>query len=144
MSIREQLAHDLKTALKGGDRLRGEVLRFVSAQLQNRAIEKRGKGDSADLTDAEVLEVLKRDVKKRKESIALFEKGGRADLVTKETAELAFVTPYLPPAPSTEDIVKVVAELRAAGITEFPVLMKAALARLKGADGGEVAKVIKG
>lgn len=144
MPILEQFGQDLKEAMKGGNHEKSGVLRFLLAQIHNREIEKKGKGNVSALTDEEVLDVLKREVKKRKESIELFEKGGRKDLSDKEISELAHITPYLPASATREEIEKVVAELRAEGVTDFPALMKAALARLKNAEGGEVAKVVKG
>ncbi|MEK7608077.1 MAG: GatB/YqeY domain-containing protein [Patescibacteria group bacterium] len=144
MPILDKIGQDLKESMKGGNHERSGVLRFLLSQVHNREIEKRGKGDSSPLTDEEVLDVFKKEVKKRKESIELFNKGGRKDLSDKEVSELVHITPYLPAAVTREEIEKVVAELRAEGVTDFPALMKAALARLKNAEGGEVAKVIKG
>ncbi len=144
MSILEKLQADLKTSLKSADRPRADLLRLVLSQIRNREIEKRGKGDANPLTDEELVDVLRKETKKRKESMELFEKGGREDLKAQEEGELKIILEYLPPVPTHEDIVAVVDALRKEGLSEFPMLMKEAMKKLQGADGGEVVRVIKG
>ena len=143
MDTSARLKDDLKTALKAGDRERLEVLRFVSAQLQNRSIEKRGQGEGEALTEEEVLEVLRKDVKRRKEAIELFKQGDRADLVEKESKEVDVIQAYLPAAPTEEQVREAIHALRQEGLSEFPILMKEAMKRLKGADGALVSKIVK-
>lgn len=143
MALLEQLKEDIKTALKSGDRDRADILRLLNAQIQNRSIEKRGQGEGEVLTEEEVLEVFRKEVKKRKDAIELFGKGGRADLAEKEEKEVAVIQEYLPAAPTEEDVQVVVQQLRQEGLSGFPVLMKEAMKRLKGADGTLVSKVVK-
>lgn len=143
MELLERLTNDIKAALKSGDRERAEVLRFLNAQLQNRAIEKRSAGNGDTLTDDEVMEVMRKEVKRRKEAMELFQKGDRSDLAEKEEKELTVIQAYLPAAPTEEQITEVVQSMRQEGLSGFPVLMKEAMKRLKGADGALVAKIVK-
>src|SRR3989442_15693430 len=94
MTLAERLASDQRKAMLAGDSLRVSTIRLARASIQNAAIE-RGR----DLTDAEVVEVLGREMKRRRESIEAFAKGGRDDLVRKETLELATLAQYTPGPP---------------------------------------------
>lgn len=94
MLIRE-LRQSLITALKAKDRRRVETLRFLLAAIQNTAIAKYGAKGEAGLTDADVLEVIKKQVNSHKQSIDAFEKARREDLVRKEKEELAILETYL-------------------------------------------------
>lgn len=143
MNILEQFKEDIKTALKSGDRERADILRFLNAQLQNRAIEKRGQGEGDVLTEEDVLDVLRKEVKRRKDAIDLFTKGNRVDLAEKEEKEVAVIQGYLPAAPTEEEIRETVQQLRQEGLSGFPVLMKESMKRLRGADGAVVSKVVK-
>lgn len=143
MTLLEQIKEDIKTAMKAGDRERLEVLRFVNSQFQNRAIEKRTQGEGDVLTDEDVLESMRKEVKRRRDAIELFRQGDRADLVEKEEKEVAIIQAYLPAAPTEEQIKAVVQELRQEGLSGFPVLMKEVMKRLKGADGNMVSRAVK-
>lgn len=152
MTLLERITTEVKEALKAGNSDRVGTLRFLTAQLHNREIEKRsafakasaGQGqESTTLTDDEVMDVLRKEVKKRREAADLFRQGNRADMAEKEEAELKIIQEYLPAAPGEADVRKVVAELKAQGITDFSALMKESMARLKGADGSLVSKVVK-
>ncbi len=91
MSLTERLQADMKTAMRDGDALRRDTLRMVIAAAQNAAKDKR-----APLTDEEALEVIGREVKKRRESVAAYQGAGREDLAAKELAEIEILVPYLP------------------------------------------------
>ena len=97
MTLRERLQHDTTAAMRSGDALRRDVLRMVQNTIYN--IEKAKR---VTLSDDEVLGVLTREVKTRRESVDAFRKGGREDLVAKEEAEIAILADYLPQA-LTED-----------------------------------------
>src|SRR2546425_8704573 len=109
MTLAERLASDQRKATLAGDSLRVSTIRLARASIQNAAIE-RGR----DLTDAEVVEVLGREMKRRRESIEGFAKGGRDQLVRKETLELAILLEYVPAPPSQTELRRRVAE----GITQ--------------------------
>ena len=144
MTLQERLTQDTTVAQKAGDAVRLGTLRLLLAAVQNRAIEKRAGGSGAMLSDDEMLEVLRRESKKRREAVQLYTKGGRDDLRKKEEAELAIIAGYLPADMSRADIVAVVKRLAAAGPHEFSSLIKVAMGELKGrADGKVVSEVVK-
>ncbi|MDO8574434.1 MAG: GatB/YqeY domain-containing protein [bacterium] len=144
MFLLGKINQDLKSALKNRDIEKTAVLRFILAQVQNKSIEKRGTGDSPELSDEEVTQVLQKEFKKRKEAIELFKKGGRNDLADKETSELKFFEGYLPVELSRDEIMKVVEKVMAGGGKDFGVLMKEAMKELKGqADGKIVSELVR-
>ena len=143
MALLEQIKEDIKNAMRSGDKDRLEVLRFVNSLLQNRAIEKRTAGESDVLTDEDIMESMRKEVKRRKDAIELFRQGGRNDLVEKEEKDVAVIQAYLPAAPTEEQVRETVQALRQEGLSGFPVLMKEAMKRLKGADGSLVSKIVK-
>ncbi len=100
MSLVTQISDALKAAMKAGEVTQRDTLRFLQSAMKNAAIEKRK--PVAEFTDAEVQDVVKRLVKQRKDSIEQYRAGGREDLVQKEEAELAVITPYLPATLSLE------------------------------------------
>jgi len=144
MSLQERLSTDLKAALKNTDSFRVGVLRLLSAVLQNETISKRTYGVDNPLTEAEVLGILKREAKKRKESIDIFSEAKRFDLAEKETRELGIIKEYLPPEVSREEIEEAIKRIIASGIKDFPSIMKAVIAEFKGAaDGKQAAEIVK-
>ena len=121
---------------KDADRL--SVLRLLKAALKNTAIEKVGA--DAELNDADAVAVIRKQVKQRQDSIESFEKGGRADLVEKEKAEIAVLSDYLPQAMSTEELQRMVAEtiaqVGATSRAQMGTVMKALQPKIAGrADG---------
>src|SRR4028119_2287389 len=92
--IRDEIKAALSTAMKGGDKAATGTIRLIQAQLKNRDIELRGKPPQDD--DLLVTEVLQKMIKQRRESIALYEQGGRAELAAAETAEVAVIEGFLP------------------------------------------------
>ncbi len=144
MLLFEQINSDLKTAMKSGDKARVDVLRFSLAGLNAAKKEKEMKEPGTMLTDEEVISVLQKEAKKRKESIELFRQGKRDDLVQKEEVDLAIIMGYLPKEMSREEIEKVVLDLKRKGFTEFNTLMREAMKVMKGrADGKLVGEVVK-
>ena len=139
------ISKDLTAALKAHDGVRLRTLRMVRAALQNAEIADRASGN---LSDDAVLTILKREAKKRREAIELFTMGGRSDLATNETAELTVIAAYLPPELSEAEIrvhvAKVLGDPARAGERSFGVVMRAAMAELKGrADAALVSRVVK-
>src|SRR6187549_1886884 len=91
MTLKERITEDMKTAMRSGEKDRLAVIRLLQAAIKQREVDER-----ITLDDAQVTSVLEKMIKQRKESIVAFEKGARADLVAKETAEIVILQPYLP------------------------------------------------
>jgi uncharacterized protein len=143
MSLKDQLAADLKQALRDGDDTRKGTIRLLLAAIHNAEIEK-----GAPLDDSGVLGVIVKQVKQRHESAEEFRKGNRQDLVDKEESEAAVLQVYLPPALSHEEIEaaarKVIAEVGAQGPRDMGKVMGPLTAQLRGrADGSEVSAVVR-
>lgn len=93
--MRERIAEDLKTALKGGDKQRAATLRMANAAIKDRDIANRGTGKPAAGAD-EILQILTKMVKQREELAKAFEQGGRPELAAQERAEIAILQEFLP------------------------------------------------
>ena len=91
---KEKILSDLKGAFKNGETLKVSVLRMFLSAIKNKEIEKMKKDEG--LSEEEIMEVFKKEIKNRKKSIESFEKGGRPDLVEKEKSELEILNKYLP------------------------------------------------
>ncbi|MDE2019009.1 MAG: GatB/YqeY domain-containing protein [Patescibacteria group bacterium] len=144
MALYDQLFTDLKSALRGGNQPRVDTLRFVLAGINSAQKDKNVKQPGVALADDEIVALLQKEAKRRKEAIELFKQGNRDDLVQKESADLAVIMEYLPKELSREEIEKVVAGLRAQGFDDFNSLMREAMKALKGkADGKLVGEVVK-
>lgn len=146
--LQQKITEDLKIAMKAGRDFELGVLRMLSAAFHNKEIEKKGKGLEPVLSDDEMIEVLIKEAKKRKESIEAYTKGNRSDLAEKETKELEIIKKYLPEEMAVEEIEKVVrAAIEKTGAKtekEFGLVMKEAMKDLKGkADASSVSEIIK-
>ena len=91
MALKERITEDMKSAMRSGEKERLATIRLITAAIKQREVDER-----ITLDDVQVLSVIEKMVKQRKESIAQFEAGGRSDLVAKENAELAVLTAYQP------------------------------------------------
>ena len=143
MSLKDQLNEDLKSAMKGGEKLRTETLRSLKSAIKYAEIQ-AGK----ELDDGGVLTVISQQAKQRRDSMVEFEKGRRADLVEKEAAELAVLEQYLPAQLSEAEIeVKAKAVIATLGVTDakgMGQVMKELMAELKGqADGKVINQVVR-
>jgi uncharacterized protein YqeY len=144
MSLTERLTATIAEAMKARDQARLQPLRMLKAALMNREVE-RGR----PLTEAEELQVVASAVKQRKDSIDQFARAGRQDLVDKETAELAIVESYMPPAIDAGDLERmvseVIAETGATAPKDMGKVMKGVMARLSGApvDGKAVNELVR-
>ena len=146
MELQERLRSDLNSALKSGYKERADFLRFILAQLHNREIEKRSHSSEPvlGLTDEEVIGVLQKEAKKRKEAAEMFKKGGRQDLAEREERELALINEYLPAQMSHQEVEEEISRLLAGGLSDFNSLMREAIKNLKNrADGRVVSDIIK-
>lgn len=147
MSIFTDTKKQIAEAMKARDAVRLATFRGLSAAFTNELIAK-GKSTSAELTDEEVLAVVRRQVKQRKDSIEQFEKGGRKDLADAERAELAILEALLPAQMSRADILKIAEAKKAAlGVldkSKIGILVGAVLKETKGrADGATVKAVVE-
>jgi len=143
MGLREQIDADIKAAMKSGAREKVSALRMLSAALKNKQIDKR-----APLLDSEVLDTVRSLIKQRKDSIEQFAKGGRQDLVDKETAEVVVLEVYLPQQLGREEVEKLVreaiAQTGAQGAKDMGKVMKALVPLLAGrADNKLVSELVK-
>lgn len=140
MSLAQNIEIDFKNALKEQHALKLSVLRMLKSALKNEAIAKK----QAELNDEEVIAVLRRELKKRQDSILAFESAGRHDLADQEKAEAELIDAYLPALMSEADISKIVDVVVASGINGFGLVMKEVMAQTKGqADGQIVQKLVK-
>ena len=144
MALSDKVNTDITAAMKAKNAARLSALRMMKAAIMNKGVEK-----GRDLEDAEVLQVFASLVKQRRDSIDQFSKAGRTDLVDKETAEIAVLEEYLPPAASTADIDAAVdaaiAETGAASAKDMGKVMKAVMPKLAGknADGKAVNEAVR-
>lgn len=144
MEIREKLTADVKAAMIAKDSVKLGALRMLQAAIKNREIDMR----PDPITPDEVLGVIKKLVKQRKESIEQFKQAGRQDLVDQETAELKVLEVYLPAQMSREQIealvIEVIAAVGAKTVKDMGPVMKEVIARSAGsADNKIVSEVIK-
>jgi hypothetical protein len=139
MTLQERVDSDLKDAMRAKETIKLGVLRMLKSALKYAAI---AKSDAqAELSDAESAQVIRKQVKQRRDSIESFEKAGRAELVEKEKEELSILNGYLPQTMSADEISKVVRETIAeAGATsraQMGVVMKALQAKVAGRVDGK-------
>ena len=146
MALKDKISEDLKAAMKSGDKTRLETLRSMRAALMEKEIERRGSGKPVSPEDE--IGVLTSAAKKRKESIELFQKGGRQDLVEQESKELAIIQEYLPKQMSEEDVRKIIQDVivqtGASTAADFGKVMPGVMKILKGkADGKLIQDLVK-
>jgi len=109
MALKDRITDDMKSALKAGDKERLGTIRLALASIKQREIDER-----ITLDDAQVLAVLDKMIKQRREAIIQFQTGGRADLVAKETAEIGVLQGYLPAQMSEAELDELIAQSIAA------------------------------
>jgi len=144
MALFQKINDDMKAAMKSGDKARLEVLRFTLASLNPAQKEKALKDPQAMLSDEEVITILQKEAKKRKDSIELFKQGKRDDLVAKEEGDIKVIYEYLPQELSRNEIVAMVTAAKANGASDFGSIMKEVMKLARGrADGKAVGDVIR-
>jgi uncharacterized protein YqeY len=109
MTLRERITDEMKAAMRAGDKDRLGLIRMLQAAIKQREVDER-----ITLDDTQTLSVIEKMIKQRRESVVQFEAGGRADLVAKETAEIAALTAYLPAQLSAADLDALIQEAMAA------------------------------
>jgi len=146
MTLQQRVDADLKDGMRAQDATKVGVLRLLKSALKYSAIEKGGA--EAELDDTEAVQVIRKQVKQRQDSIESFEKGGRAELVEKEKKELSVLNEYLPQAMSTDELGKIVretiAEVGATTKAQMGAVMKAVQAKVAGrADGKTLSQEVQ-
>ena len=143
MSLKDQITEDMKTAMRAKDMERLGTIRLLQAAMKQKEVDER-----ITLGDAEVVAIVDKLIKQRKDSIAAFEGAGRQDLADKEKAEMVVLQVYLPARLSAEEVATevraIVAEMGAKGPGDMGKVMGAVKAKLAGkADMGEVSAAVK-
>jgi len=141
-SLKQRIDQDTKEALKKRDSLRLNVLRMLKSEIKYKEIDK-----GSELSDDEVISVISSSVKKRKDSIQQFKKGGRDDLVAREKAELELILEYLPEQLTEEELFKIInqaiKEVNATGPSDLGKVMKQVMPEVRGrADGKRVNQLV--
>ena len=129
----ERLQQDLNAARKAQDKHRLMLLGMVLSEVGNRRIELR-----RDPTGEEVIEVVRRAIKRRRESVEIYEKAGRNELAEKESAEIRMLEEYLPPAVPEEEIRSAIREAISAGATSIGAVMGKVVPLFKGRTDGSI------
>ena len=143
MSLKDRITEDMKTAMRAKDSARLSTIRMLLAACKQKEVDER-----IVLDDATVVGLVDKLIKQRKDSVAAFQQAERADLVDKETAEIAVLTAYLPARLTAEEVAaevaSIVAELGAAGPGDMGKVMGAAKSRLAGkAEMSQVSAAVK-
>jgi len=143
MSLKDQLAEDLKTAMKNKELTRKNVVTMIRSSVKQIEVDER-----KDLSDDDVLKIIMKQVKQRKDALEFFQNGGREDLVEQTQEEISLLESYLP-TPLTEEellqlIQKAIDETDANSIKEMGVVMNKVMADSKGkADGKIVSQMVR-
>jgi hypothetical protein len=143
MLLRAQVTEDMKTAMRAKDAPRLAAIRLLQAALKQREVDER-----IELTDADVLAIIEKMIKQRRDSIEQFSKGGRQDLVDKEQFEIGVLEGYMPAAMSAADVDAAVSEAIASSgaklMADMGKVMAVLKPRLAGrADMGKVSALVK-
>ena len=143
MSLKNQLTEDMKAAMKGGDKERLGVIRLINAAIKQREVDER-----IVLDDAQVLAILEKMLKQRRDSVEQFKAGGRADLADKENYEIGVIQAYLPAQMSAEEvdaaIAAAIAESGAAGPKDMGKVMGLVKPKVAGrTDMGKLSERVK-
>lgn len=149
--MENKIREDLKQAQLSRDAVRVSTLRLLLSEIANFRIQKKApvqSGQIEPLSDDDIVQILQKEAKKRKESIESFKKGGREDLASKEEAELAIIGGYLPRDLSNEELTKMVEDvinnLGAKSLDDSGRVIGAVMGQVKGrADGGRVSSLVR-
>ena len=142
MSNIDKLRADLIDAIKKKDSQTVETLRGIIASIQSEEIAKRPKGGDSTLNDAEVITILQKEAKKRKESAEIYKKAERSDLEDKERAELVIIEEYLPAGLEEKEVEEIVKGIVSGGGDNFGKVMGMAMKEVSGRADAEVVSAI--
>jgi uncharacterized protein YqeY len=140
--LKQKLADDLKQAMREGDKVKRSAIRLAIAAIKNAEIARQ-----TTLEDSDILGIIAKEIRQRKESIEAFQQGGRQELASQEEAEMAVLEQYLPQQMSRDEIIaearRIIEEVGAEGIRDKGKVMPQLIAKLKGrADGREINEVV--
>ena len=143
MNLKKRINNDLKDSMRSGDKTTRDVLRLLNSDIKNLEIEKSG-----EINEDEIIGIIKRNIKRRKDSIEQYEKGNREDLAVQEKKELKILEKYMPEQMSEEEIKKIVIDVikksEASGASGFGKVIGIVMKETKGmADGNMVSRIIK-
>lgn len=137
--LSKRIEEELKVAMKTGETLTVSTLRMAQSAIKNKEIQLLKK--EAGLSDEEIVDVLKSEVKKRRDAIEEYTKAGRAELAEKERTEMEILRAYLPAEISDAELERIlkegIREVSAAGEKDFPKVMKVSMPILKGKASGD-------
>ncbi|HQE91620.1 MAG TPA: GatB/YqeY domain-containing protein [Anaerolineae bacterium] len=143
MSLKEQLQHDLQTAMRARDERRKSVLRMALTAIQLAEVEERG-----ELSDAGVVNAIRKEVRRREDALEMIRQSGRDDIIAEDEAQLEILRSYLPQLLTAEEVAviarEVIAEAGAASPADMGKVMKLLIPRVQGkADGRMVSQVVR-
>ncbi|MBR6253088.1 MAG: GatB/YqeY domain-containing protein [Clostridia bacterium] len=143
MTLKEQLMEDLKDAMKNKDELKKNTVTMIRAAIKQIEVDKR-----VELEDNDIIDIISKEAKKRKDALAEFEKAGRQDLIDQTNAELALIKAYLPEELSTEELTSIIEEtikeVGAETMKDMGKVMQAVKAKTAGrADGKTINEIVK-
>jgi len=143
MNLKEKIQNDFERAFKGKEEIKISVLKLLRSEIHNTEIARR-----KELNDEEIIDVVSREIKKRKDAIELYERGGRPELAEKEGAEMKILTTYLPEQISEEQVLdlvkKAIEQVGATNIREMGKVMAVLMPQIKGrADNSLVSNIVK-
>lgn len=140
----EQIQNDVKTAMKAGDKVRVDTLRFLISAIKKYEIDTYPPSNPGTLSEQEVVKILQKQVKQHKESVEAFTKANRTDLVDKEAKELEILSSYLPKELSDDEIRSIVNSVKEKGVANFGQAMGMVMKEVAGrASGDRVQKIVK-
>jgi uncharacterized protein YqeY len=145
MSLELQINNDIKNAMLAKEKVRLTALRAIKAAI---LLAKTAEGASHELSDADVLRIIQKLVKQRRESAEIYKQNGREDLAGNELAELSFMEPYLPKTLSGEELEatlrQIISQTGASGPSDMGKVMGIATKQLAGqADGRQISETVK-
>lgn len=143
MSLKNKLMEDMKTSMKNKDTLRKNTITMIRASIKQKEVDER-----IELDDKDIIDIISKQLKEKKNVIEEFEKGGRQDLVEQTEKEIEILLEYLPEQLTEEEIEEIVKEVieevDAKSVKDMGIIMKNVMPKIKGrADGGVVNKIVR-
>lgn len=143
MSLKDKLMEDMKSSMKNKDTLRKNTITMVRANIKQREVDER-----VELTDEDIIDIIAKQVKEKRDVIQDFEKGGREDLVEQTKKEIEILLEYLPKQLTEEEVEEIVKdtikEVDAKSIKDIGLIMKSVMPKIKGrADGSMVNSIAR-